>query len=712
MNSLHDELLPCFAAAKRYALYRKSEAIELRDLFHGLIETLPEFRTHLLRQGFLPTAAPSRPDEAIEESRRVGVSSELKQLLDGLPTAGNQIRARDLLKGMEQLLRAQAVSLFEKSDADFSQLSATPDELQEEHAPTKLPALESLAREMSPQLRNPVIDREKEIGRLRRILSKRYSPNPILIGEPGVGKTAIVEGFVSLLASATCPPALRGKRVFQITANDLMAGTSTHGSLEQRMKELVAELEAHGDEVILFIDEIHQLILGGGNNVGEQLKPALARGIFPCIGATTMREFNLMERSDPAFCRRFELLPVAEPNEEATCAILQGIATTLFQHHALALPTTQTLTSCVELAQNHLPHRRFPDKAIGLLDSACALAASEQATSLTEEHLRVALAELIGVPALASHDHYRESLVDLELKLSQRIIGQGKAIAKVCQKITRCKLQIDLHPRRPDGVFLFTGPSGVGKTELARQLSRMLTNDKEDSLIMIAMSEYRNEGDMQKLFGAPPSYVGYGEPTQLERELRRFQSGVLLLDEFEKAHPIIQMSFLNAFDEGRIAFGSGQVLGISHVTVIATANFPVGSAKLKFGLPTPEEEVETREELSSYVPTELINRFDEVIEFEAITKANAKEILTRVIVPQANRVFARHQIEIQLSDEAVKLILSDGYHRDFGVRNLQRCFENLIQSSLIKLLVTNPNNHAGTWLAVVEDGNQIQLVKS
>lgn len=705
MDSLHPELVPTFVAAKRFALRRNSTSIELPDLFHALVESLPAFREQLVLQGFLPLEPTTMADSQIDETQRVSLSPELKPIIEQLASTGDRkVRTAELLQSLQPMLRAEASRLFQTGDWDASTLTVMPvvapePVLAPEPQRKRLPVLESLAREMLPEtLKNPVVGRANEVGRLSRILTKRYAPNPILVGEPGVGKTAVVEGFVAGLAAPSCPRALRGRRVFQISATDLVAGTGVHGSIEKRIKELVEELETHGDEVILFVDEIHQLVIGGGhNNPGDMLKPALGRGVFPCIGATTLREFNLMERHDPAFCRRFELLPVLEPSEPETLQILSGLSGMLFAHHALPVPSQELLQTCIELSRDHLTHRRFPDKAISLLDSACALATSESATELNEHHLRSALAERTGVRSIADRELYRESLADLGERLRRRVMGQDDAIDRVCRKITSCKLQLDLRPMRPDGVFLFTGPSGVGKTELARQLSRLLTDDKSDSLIFVAMSEYRSEADVQKLFGSPPSYVGYGEPTKLERELRRFQSGFLLLDEFEKAHPSVQIAFLNAFEEGQITFGSGQVVSIAHVTVIATANFAVGADRPKLGWTIPGEKTEAREEIRSDVPDVLLNRFDEIIEFRSISRSHARNILTDIILANANRNYARHQLKLELSEAAVDRILADGYHPDFGVRNLQRSFENLIQPLVVSLLVDKPQHNTGTW---------------
>jgi ATP-dependent Clp protease ATP-binding subunit ClpE len=715
MDSLHPELIPTFIAAKRFALRRQSDAIELPDLFNALIESVPVFREQLFLQGFLPIEPTVVQEGEIDESKRVTLSAELKAVIEQLASEGDRkVRLSPLLTSLQPLLRAEANKLFQQGEWDASTLSIVPIE-EPVVTRTKLPVLESLAREMLPeQLKNPVVGRATEVNRLTRILTKRYAPNPILVGEPGVGKTAVVEGFVAQLAPATCPRALRGRRVFQLSATDLVAGTGVHGSIEKRIKDLVAELEAHGDEIILFVDEIHQLVINGGHNSpGDMLKPALGRGVFPCIGATTLREFNLMERHDPAFCRRFEMLPVQEPSEPETIEILRGLADTLFAHHQLQPPSQELLHTCVELCRDHLSHRRFPDKAINLLDSACSLAASESCTSLDEHHLRTALAERTGVSSIANRDLYRDSLADLAENLSKRVMGQEDAIKRVCKKITTCKLQLDLRPMRPDGVFLFTGPSGVGKTELARQLSRLITDEKSDSLIFVAMSEYRNEGDVQKLFGAPPSYVGYGEPTKLESELRRFQSGVLLLDEFDKAHPSVQIAFFNAFEEGQITFGSGQVVAISHATVIATANFAVGADKPKFGWSVPGESSETREDLRNEVPDALINRFDEIIEFKSISKADARRILADIILANANRNYARHHVKLEMTDLVVNRVLADGFHPDFGVRNLQRSFEKLIQPLVVDLLVEKSHENSGTWLVETHGDDQaMRLVRT
>lgn len=563
--------------------------------------------------------------------------------------------------------------------------------------PARAPAvplqeLSALARELTAEDRPlPFVGREKEIENLISILLKCFRPNPLILGDPGVGKTALVEGLAQRIREGRVPDRLKQCRVFELRVSDLFAGTGLAGSFEERMKNAVAELEAH-PEIILFLDEVHQLARQDrpSSNPADILKPALSRGRFRCIGATTSADYYRVMRNDEALVRRFHVLRLDPPDRGETLVILKGLRPAMERHYGIRI-TDAALEAAVSCAESFFPQRRFPDKAIDVVDQSCSEAARQSQAEVSAAHVRDTVARVAGVPFLAREEALAEQLDHLEERLREKIVGQDEAVRAVANTVRLCKRGLDLRPERPDGVFLFTGPTGVGKTALAEALAETLTGTR-DLLIRVNMSEFSEPHTVSRLIGSPAGYVGYGDEPQLTRGLRRCPTGVLLLDEFEKAHPAVHRLFLEAFDSGRITDATGQTFSLSTITIVATANIRCApGARRHLGFHDEAQPASALDDqpmvqaLTAHFPLELLNRFDEIVEFHPLTEENAREILRRRVLEIASRNLQdRRQAELVLTPEAEDLILRRGFSETFGVRKLQRTFEDMVLDPLAR----------------------------
>jgi len=659
-----------------------------------------------LREG-QPQAAPAAGGESAAapgEAPRIRLSPQVRAILDDAErSAGSRpVSSHDLLRAAWPALGKDLVQLVERHGetpaVESLSLPAAPlDAPAAGVAPASAAAvplteLGRLGRELTAEDRRlPFVGREKEIDSLVSILLKCFKPNPLIIGEPGVGKTALVEGLAQRIREGRVPDLLKHCRVFEVRVSDLFAGTGIAGSFEERMKNAVAELEAH-PEVILFLDEVHQLARQDrpSSNPADILKPALGRGRFRCIGATTAADYYRVLRGDAALTRRFHLLRLDPPDREQTLVILKGLRQAMESHYGLRVSDT-ALGVAVSCAESFFPQRRFPDKAIDLLDQSCSEAVRQKETELSAQHVRNTVAQLAGVPFLAREDALAEQLDHLEERLAERVFGQDGAVRAVANTVRLCKRGLDLRPERPDGVFLFTGPSGVGKTALAEALAECLTGTR-DLLMRIDMSEFSEAHTISRLIGSPAGYVGYGDEPQLIRDLKRCPTGVLLLDEFEKAHPAIHRLFLQAFDSGRLTDAVGETYSLATITIVATANVRAASGtRHHLGFQAGAESAPTHDDgplvhaLSAHFSLELVNRFDEIVEFQPLTEGIALAILRQRILGVASRnLRERRHVELVLSPDAENLILRQGFSEDFGVRHLQRAFEDLVLNPIAR----------------------------
>ncbi len=648
-------------------------------------------------------------------------------------------------------------------------------------AETKYRTLEKYSRDLTQLARegklDPVIGRDEEIMRLIQILSRRTKNNPVLIGEAGVGKTAIAEGLAQKIATNDVPEILSGKRVVALDLGAMIAGSRFRGEFEERLKAIMEEVQRAKGDVILMIDELHTVVgagaAQGAMDASNMLKPALSRGELQCIGATTLDEYHKYIEKDAALERRFAPIYVDEPSVEDTIKMLHGLRDKYEAHHKVRF-TDEALSAAANLASRYVTDRHLPDKAIDLMDEAAAklrvalysmppdlkalkieiekLAAEEEQAGLERDYERAAqkkaerlrleqeyatqrdhweaehhLDEVVDVNDIASVVHQwtgipltqmleteSEKLLQMEARLHERIIGQDEAIRAVSDAIRRARSGLK-DPARPIGSFIFIGPSGVGKTELAKALAWFMFDD-EDALVRIDMSEYREQHTVSRLFGAPPGYVGYEEGGQLTEAVRRRPYRVVLFDEIEKAHPEVWNALLQILDDGRLTDGQGNIVDFRNTVLIMTSNLGTEyvSKGGTLGFLSQHADVSEREThakidkaLKAAFRPEFINRVDEIIMFSPLSLEQMEEI----VILQMKEVQERlndHNIAVQLTDAARVWLAKEGYDPAFGARPLRRAIQKYVESPLsVELLAGKFKDGAEVVVDADEESNKI-----
>ncbi|MBI4731540.1 MAG: AAA family ATPase [Chloroflexi bacterium] len=627
-------------------------------------------------------------------------------------------------------------------------------------AETRYRTLEKYSRDLTQLARegklDPVIGRDTEILRLIQILSRRTKNNPVLIGEAGVGKTAIVEGLAQKIASNDVPEILSGKRVVALDLGAMIAGSRFRGEFEERLKSAIEEVQRAAGEVILMIDELHTVIgagaAQGAMDASNMLKPALARGELQCIGATTLDEYHKHIEKDAALERRFAPIYVEEPSVDDTIKMLQGLRDRYEAHHKVRF-ADEALVAAARLADRYVTDRHLPDKAIDLMDESAAklrvalyslptdlkeqkneiekLRAEEEQAGLERDYERAAqkkaerlrieqdfttkrekweiehhidevvdvndIAEVVhqwtGIPLSQMMESEAEKLLHMEERLHERIIGQDEAIHAISDAIRRARSGMK-DPARPIGSFIFIGPSGVGKTELAKALAWFMFDD-EDALVRIDMSEYREQHTVSRLFGAPPGYVGYEEGGQLTEAVRRRPYRVLLFDEIEKAHPEVWNALLQILDDGRMTDGQGNVVDFRNTILIMTSN--LGTEYVRKGgtlgfIPRAEdnEEREAHEKIKKALKgtfrPEFLNRIDEIVMFSPLMLDQMEQIVDLQMKEIRERL-SEFNVKVELAEAARKWLAKTGYDPAFGARPLQRALQKYVESPLsVKLL--------------------------
>ena len=549
---------------------------------------------------------------------------------------------------------------------------------------------------------DPVIGRDREIDRVIQILSRRKKNNPILIGEAGVGKSAIVEGLALRIARGEVPATIAGKRIFSLDVSALVAGTKFRGEFEERMQQLL-DLLRRSCDTIVFIDEIHTIV-GAGSTQGSLdtaniLKPALARGELQTIGATTLDEYRTDIESDTALERRFQRVLVEPTTPEQTLGILRRIAPDYERHHRVRY-SDEALRACVELTGRYVTGRCFPDKAIDALDEAGSRAhlqrdAATATVEIGEGLVRRVVSDMTGIPAERVSEDEASRLRSLRDHLARRVVGQQEAVERIARTIRRSRAGLQ-DENRPIGVFLFVGPTGVGKTLLAKEVSKWLF-DEHRGLIRIDMSEYAEKHNVARLIGPPPGYVGYGEGGQLTEAVRRQPYAVVLLDEIEKAHPEVFNTLLQLFDEGRLTDGSGRTVDFRNTILIMTSN--VGSREvarkpLRVGYATPSKgaapdtapDGEYRRALERVFAPEFLNRIDDIVIFRTLDAGDVVRIIDLELQGLFTRT-GRLGYKIKVTEGAKRRLASMGYEARYGVRSLRRALAEQVEEPLSTLIL-------------------------
>ena len=565
---------------------------------------------------------------------------------------------------------------------------------------------------------DPVIGRDEEIRRSVQILSRRSKNNPVLIGEPGVGKTAVAEGIATYIAGSDAPDSMAGKRLVALDLPALLAGTKYRGDFEERVKAVLKDVKKAGD-VILFIDEMHTMI-GAGSAEGaidaaNILKPALGRGEVQIIGATTPEEYRRHIEKDAALERRFQPVKIAEPSRSDSLKMLGAVRQGLEKHHGVKI-SDAALTAAVDLSARYINDRFLPDKAIDLADEAAAHIRVSGGGLVTAEDIAGVVSLWTGIPVANLSADETKRLCNMESILHRRVIGQNEAVTAVSRAIRRGRVGLS-DPNRPIGSFLFLGPTGVGKTELCRALAEAVFGESE-AMIRLDMSEYMEKHAVSKLIGSPPGYVCYEDGGQLTERVRRKPWSVVLFDEIEKAHEDVWGILLQIMDDGRLTDSAGRVVSFRNTIIVMTSN--VGAKSISDGRPrmgfTPDGGDEAQlmrarinEELRRTFKPEFLNRIDETIVFRRLSRAEIRSIAERMLLTVAER-FKALGMTLSVPDQVVDFLAERGYDEKYGARPLRRAIRSMIEDKAAELMLTDSLGCGDTVQARI-DGNELILTK-
>ena len=649
----------------------------------------------------------------------------------------------------------------------------------DEGAEGKYQILEKFSRDLTQMAKegklDPVIGRDDEIKRVIQVLSRRTKSNPALIGDPGVGKTAVAEGLAQKIVNNQVPETLKDKRVIALDLGALVAGSKFRGEFEERLKGVMDEIRKASGQIILFIDELHTVVGAGGAegaiDASNMLKPALARGELQCIGATTLDEYRKHIEKDSALERRFQPIYIEEPTIEQTVEILKGLRDRYQEHHQVEM-TDGALEAAAKLSARYLTDRFLPDKAIDLIDEAgskkhiealyipgdiaeleqkieklenereaAALRqdyqkaaelkqeiettraqlserraaweaeSGERDTVVTEEDIAEVVSKWTGIPVTQMFEEEAEKLVNMEQYLHKRIIGQDDAVKAVSECIRRARAGLK-DPKRPIGSFIFLGPTGVGKTELARALAQFLFDD-EEAMVRVDMSEYQERHTVSRLVGAPPGYVGYEEGGQLTEAVRRRPYRVILMDEIEKAHPDVYNVLLQVLDDGRLTDAAGRTVDFKNTVIIMTSNIG-GQWATEGNIGFPDDEDKAKEsfekmkdkmlsDLRQHFRPELLNRIDEIIVFHPLNHEQIEQIVD-LMIDEVRRQLEERKIKIELSEQAKKLLAQEGFDEVYGARPLRRTIQRLVENPISKGILEKEFREGDTIVVDVEEG--------
>ena len=731
------------------------------------------------------------PQTAYQGGVQIYATPRITQLLQA--AVGEADRLKDEFIGTEHLLiamageqKGDAASILHHLGIDQEKVYRALQSIRGGHrvtdarAESKYRSLEKYGRDLTEFARqgklDPVIGREDEIKRTMQILTRRTKNNPVIVGDAGVGKTAIAEGLAQKIVADDVPNSLKGRKVVALDMGALVAGSKFRGEFEERLKAVMDEVRQAQGEIILFIDEMHTVVGAGAAegaiDASNMLKPALAHGELQCIGATTLDEYRKFIEKDKALERRLQPIFLGEPSIEATIEMLRGLRPRYEAHHKVKI-SNEALEAAARLSQRYISDRYLPDKAIDLIDEAASKlridsesappevqsleqrlkqlineeeAASqrqdyEHATQLKSERLRLEeeynqaknqwlqqnkidevvdeedIAQLIskwtGIPVSQMLEGEAEKLLHMEKRIHERLVNQEEGVAAICEAVRRNRAGLK-DPRRPIGSFMFLGPTGVGKTELARTLAWFMFDD-ENAMVRLDMSEYQEKHTVSRLVGAPPGYIGYEEGGQLTEAVRRRPYRVILLDEIEKAHPEVFNSLLQILDDGRLTDGHGRTVDFKNTVVIMTSNTGVELIKREasIGFATQKNEANTKQayemmkdkvmgEVKKTFRPEFINRIDEIIVFHELTEEQLKSIVD-LLVKDLQKRLADRKLGIELTEEAKSWLAKEGYDPLYGARPLRRAIERYVENPLSTRLLQGEFNAGDTIIVDLSD---------
>ncbi|NJL65584.1 MAG: ATP-dependent Clp protease ATP-binding subunit [Methylacidiphilales bacterium] len=735
--------------------------------------------------GFVPPEIPFTPkvkslfEQAFKEARTLGnnyISTE--HLLLGLTEAGEGVAAK-VLQNLGIDLKDVRTAVIRRLGEDVAVAPGASNSSQRRNQQN--PLIEEFGKNLTKLAQDgkldPVVGREKEIERTVQILGRRTKNNPVLIGEPGVGKTAIAEGLAQRIVNQDVPESLLDKQVIGLDMGSLVAGTRFRGDFEERLKKIMEEVRSAGN-IILVIDEIHTLVgaggIEGGMDAANILKPALARGELQCLGATTLDEYRQHIERDAALERRFQPVKVGEPTVPETIEILYGLRSVYEQHHRVTI-SDEALIAAAELSDRYISDRFLPDKAIDLIDEAGSrvrLRNSMHSTSreikrelltvgkqkeeavrtqdfdkagslrdkeielegqlqlesadfvtnpvVDEEDIAQIVASWTGVPVNKLTESESEMLMHLEDTLHQRLIGQEQAVSAVSRAIRRARVGLK-NPNRPIASFIFSGPTGVGKTELAKSLAAYFFG-AEDAMIRVDMSEYMERHTVSKLIGSPPGYVGYDEGGQLTEAVRRKPYSVILFDEIEKAHPDVFNTLLQMLDDGHLSDAKGRKIDFKNTLIILTSNIgskviEKGGGGLGFQLEDEAEASYNRiktlvnEELKAFFRPEFLNRLDDIIVFTQLKKDEVKQIAEIMLKDVANRLVEKGII-LKVTERFKDRVVQEGYDPSYGARPLRRAIMRLLEDSLAEAMLSGQVMDGDTAVVDIDDDGQVKVMKT
>ena len=716
-------------------------------------------------------AALEKSPKTAFETGQIYATPRIAQLLKTASDEANRLKdefisTEHLLIAMAGEEKGEAVAILKRLGVDQEKVYGALQKLRGGHrvtdsrAESKYRSLEKYGRDLTEFARqgklDPVIGRDDEIKRVMQILTRRTKNNPVIVGDAGVGKTAIAEGLAQKIASDDVPDSLKGRKVVALDMGALVAGSKFRGEFEERLKAVMDEVRQAQGEIILFIDEIHTVVGAGAAegaiDASNMLKPALAHGELQCVGATTLDEYRKFIEKDKALERRLQPVFIGEPSIEATIEMLHGLRPRYEAHHRIKI-SDEALEAAARLSQRYISDRYLPDKAIDLIDEAASKlridtesappdirsleqrlkqltneeeAASqrqdyEKATQLKAERLRLEeeykqaksnwlqqekiseivdeedIAKLIsnwtGIPVSQMLEGEAEKMLHMEERIHERLINQEEAVIAISEAIRRSRTGLK-DPRRPIGSFVFLGPTGVGKTELARTLAWFLFDD-ENTMVRLDMSEYQEKHTVSRLIGAPPGYIGYEEGGQLTEAVRRRPYRVILLDEIEKAHPEVFNTLLQILDDGRLTDGHGRTVDFKNCVIIMTSNAGVELIKreMSIGFAAPRDEAKTKKqsyeamkekvmgEVKKTFRPEFLNRLDEIIVFHQLTEEQLRNIV-ELMAKDLQKRLAERKLGIELTEEAKSWLAKEGYDPTFGARPLRRVIERYVENPL------------------------------